>query len=177
MLHGAASRAEKCCGRPALGPGLLEEHVCLAPMKFLSSLARLSRRCCDLRTSLRYSDVGPHGPLIKDLFSRLRDIRGSFNVADCSHFHLVLSMQSAFGIQGDLLEIGSFHGSSTAMMARYLANGEALPVCDAFELIAPQHPHESRPTPTDVLANIRSVKPLLARHRVTIYACLSTDLP
>jgi hypothetical protein len=147
------------------------------PLSLLRSLAsplRLGSR--DLRTSLRCSDVGPHGPLITDLLSRLQNIRGPFNVDDCSHFHLVLSMQTALGLHGDLLEIGSFHGRSAAVMARYLTGAESLHVCDAFNLIAPGHGGARRPSPGELLDNIRFVNPSLALQKVRVYQCLSEDL-
>ncbi len=71
-----------------------------------------------LRESTKFSDIGEAGPLITDIFEPLKDIPGWFNVDDCGHFYLTLSLQSVWSIKGDLLEIGSYHGRSTAVMAK-----------------------------------------------------------
>ena len=103
-----------------------------------------------LRDSIRYRDIGEAGPLVTDVFSRLRDVRGWFNIDDCGHFFLVLSYQSAMGLEGDLLEIGSYHGRSTVLMAKCLRPGERIVICDPFSILNPFMPGRHRiNTPMD----------------------------
>lgn len=128
-----------------------------------------------LRESTSYADIGEAGPLIKDVFSRLKDIPGWFNVDDCGHFFLVLSYQSAMGIKGDLLEIGSYHGRSTALMANCLEPGERIVLCDAFELNTDDN-YIDTPSPENLISNIKSVNPEIENDRIVIHKCLSNDL-
>lgn len=99
----------------------------------------LIRRC---RSRLRKGHLKPdttafardaHFGPVAALFHEIRTIPGWFTYDDAAHFSLILSMQSGLGIPGDILEIGSFHGRSTALLARYLADGETLMVCDPFD--------------------------------------------
>lgn len=129
----------------------------------------------DLRESTRYADLGEPSPLITDVFRRIKDIPGWFNVDDCGHFSLVLSFQSAMGIHGDLLEIGSYHGRSTALMARYLLPGERIVVCDAFESDT-DDPYADKPSVENLIANIARLNPQLERSRIVVHKCLSNDL-
>ncbi|MFA6215724.1 MAG: class I SAM-dependent methyltransferase [Patescibacteria group bacterium] len=129
----------------------------------------------DLKTSQRYSHIGSCGPLITDIFCKIKDIPGSFNIDDCAHFHLILSLQTVFGLKGDLFEIGSFHGRSTAVMARYLADGECIHVCDAFQLETEDY-YDGKTSPAELLKNILAVNPHLTKQRIVVYKCLSSNL-
>lgn len=128
-----------------------------------------------LRESTSYADIGEAGPLIKDVFSRLKDIPGWFNVDDCGHFFLVLSYQSAMGIKGNLLEIGSYYGRSTALMAKCLEPGERIVVCDAFELDTDDD-YGNKPSPENLISNIERVNQKMEKDRIVIHKCLSNDL-
>lgn len=128
-----------------------------------------------LRESTSYADIGEAGPLIKNVFSRLKDIPGWFNVDDCGHFFLLLSYQSAMGIKGDLLEIGSYHGRSTSLMARCLGPGETIVVCDAFESETDDH-YANKPSPENLISNIQHVNREIEKDRIVIHKCLSNDL-
>jgi predicted O-methyltransferase YrrM len=129
----------------------------------------------ELRTSTKFEHIGVAGPLISGMFDRVSNIPGWFNVDDCMHFHLVLQMQTALGIAGDLFEIGSYHGRSTAIMALHLTPRERIVVCDAFQ--APSEDHYAQPpSPENLLANLSRVNPDLDRSQVVIHSCLSTDL-
>lgn len=128
-----------------------------------------------LRTSTEVADIGTPGPLIRHVFDPLKHVPGWFNVDDCAHFHIVLAMQTSMGLHGDMLEIGSYHGRSTAMMATRLAPGERLVVCDLFESDQGDH-YANRPSPENLLANIRLVNPALEPSRIKIHKCLSNDL-
>jgi len=128
-----------------------------------------------LRESTRFLDIGEPGPLIRDVFRTIKSIPGWFNVDDCGHFYLLLSYQSAVGLVGDLLEIGSYHGRSTALMARCLRPGESIFVCDAFQSTT-EDPYSDKPSRDNLVANIRRVNPDLELERIVIHACLSNDL-
>jgi len=129
----------------------------------------------ELAISIDYHYIGPSGPLIKTLFSRIKSIPGSFNIDDLSHFHLVLSMQSLFGIKGDLLEIGSYHGRSAALMARYLKQDELFHICDAF-LIPTEDQYTRKPTPEQLINNIKSINDPEIDNKIVIHQCLSDNL-
>ena len=128
-----------------------------------------------LRASTARRDIGEPGPLITDLFEPIKDVPGWFNVDDCGHFFLILSLQSASGLPGDLLEIGSYHGRSTAVMARCLGPGERIVVCDAFQADTDDR-YAQKPSPENLLANVERVNPGLDRDRIVIHPCLSNDL-
>ena len=128
-----------------------------------------------LRESTCYTDIGEAGPLIIDVFNRIKDIPGWFNVDDCGHFFLVLSYQSAMGVKGDLLEIGSYHGRSTVLMAKCLQPGERIVVCDAFESNTDDY-YPTKPSPAGLISNIKRLNQELEEDRIVIHKCLSNDL-
>ena len=131
----------------------------------------------DLRTSTAFADIGEAGPLIAGAFQAIAPIPGWFNVDDCSHFHLVLEMQKVFGIMGDLLEIGSYHGRSAAMMSRYLRPSERIVVCDAFDTETEDHDHyDNLPSPQTLRTNLFRLNPHLLDPQIVIHHCLSSDL-
>jgi predicted O-methyltransferase YrrM len=133
------------------------------------------RNLAHLRESTRYSDIGNPGPLAKDIFSRLKEIPGWFNLDDCGHFYLILSYQSMIGIRGDLFEIGSYHGRSTALMARFLKEKERIVICDAFEHETSE-PYRQKPSPEILLSNLIRMNNGLDREKIVIHNCLSSDL-
>ncbi|MCI0497943.1 MAG: class I SAM-dependent methyltransferase [Thermoplasmata archaeon] len=135
---------------------------------------RISRKR-DLRTSTDERDIGPKGPLIADVYDLIHTVPGAFNVDDTSHFHLILSMQTHLGLEGDLLEIGSYHGRSSAVMARYLHPSERLHICDAFQIETDDR-YENKPTVADLMANIRRVNRNLQEQNIVIHECLSNEL-
>jgi hypothetical protein len=129
----------------------------------------------ELRSSTSLAHIGQPGSLTTGLFEPVKHIPEWFNLDDCSHFFLVLSLQSAYGLRGDLFEIGSYHGRSTALMARCLQDHERLVVCDAFE--APtEDDYESPPTPELLTRNVLDLNPKLDPSRLVIHACLSSEL-
>ncbi len=128
-----------------------------------------------LRESTTYADIGVAGPLVVDLFSRIKDVPGWFNLDDCGHFYLLLSCQSAMGVKGDLLEIGSYHGRSTALMAACLRPKERIVVCDAFESDTNDY-YSDKPSPEVLISNLERLSPELKKDRIIIHKCLSNDL-
>ena len=114
-------------------------------------------------------------PLITDDFERIKSIPGWFNLDDCTHFHLILSLQSKLGLGGDLLEIGSYHGRSAALLAGYLNEGEKLVVCDTFE--ADVEDYYPDPASPEILSqNVLRVNSQLDPARIEVNACESRDL-
>ena len=137
------------------------------------SSRELSHRA-DLRTSVAFEDIGEAGP-IADAFASIAHIPGWFNIDDCMHFHLILTIQSWLSIEGDLFEIGSYHGRSTALMCRYLRGRERMLVCDAFE--TPTEDHYANPPSADRLkSNVLDTNPDLDPNQLVIHQCLSPDL-
>ncbi|MFI6154697.1 class I SAM-dependent methyltransferase [Kitasatospora sp. NPDC051170] len=66
-------------------------------------------------------------PLTRD------DIPGWFFRLDREAFAHLLSTQSAAGVTGDLLELGSYLGRSAVLLGDHLREGERLTVCDLFD--------------------------------------------
>jgi len=133
-----------------------------------------------LQRATGYFEIGTKSPALEQFFDPLKDVPGWFNVDDFGHFSLVLGTQALSGIQGDLFEIGSYHGRSTAVMARHLRPGERIVVCDAFDLaiedIATYGSNFAAPTVDDLIANIKKVSPSLDESRIVIHKCLSEGL-
>jgi predicted O-methyltransferase YrrM len=145
-----------------------------AARRVYTAEVRRRRQAVDPRHNFDLHPDATAGPLV-DVFDRIRVVPGWFNPDDVAHFSLVLATQSAAGITGDLLEIGSYHGRSAAVLAAHLMQGERLHVCDAFE--APVEDDYADPaTPEALWDTIRRVNPQLARARVEIHAMYSTDL-
>ena len=163
--------------RPRVGPPITEEIMRLtardaaaaarrrlpdeatALYRDLRSRRRTARDY--LRTSTRQEHVGALGNVSR-LFQAVDPVPGWFNLDDASHFWLVLRMQSALGVTGDLLEIGSYHGRSTAFMAACLEAGERLVVCDAFEADT-EDEYRDKPSAMTLRANVARVRPRRGR--------------
>lgn len=128
-----------------------------------------------LRNSTDFSEIGKAGPVITDIFEPVKDIPGWFNVDDCGHFYLILSFQASLGIKGDLLEIGSYHGRSTAVMGKCLKPGERIVVCDAFDLDTDDE-YANKPSPEILVDNIKGLNDSLEKNSVVIKKCLSKNL-
>lgn len=152
--------------------GSLFRSVVRAP--FFLRRARL-RREAEVRNSTSFPSRAAPGPLVTEVFEKIRRIPGWFNIDDCAHFYLVLQMQSAYGATGDVLEIGSFFGRSTALLAYCLKPGERLMVCDAFEQPT-NDPYPVRPTPDALRHHVRSVNPDLADESLVIMPGYSSAL-
>lgn len=133
------------------------------------------KRGLDLRDDLSPAVIGPNPGPVAETFRKLRQVRGAFTLDDAGFFLLTLRMQTTHGMTGDLLEIGSYHGRSTAVMCQGLAAGERIHVCDAFELEGGDD-FAMRPTPELLRRNIARANPNLAEDRVVIHNCLSQDL-
>ena len=129
----------------------------------------------DPRNRTSFGEGARPSRLITDVFERIRVLPGWFNVDDCAHFHLILSLQASTGMVGDLLEIGSYHGRSTCMLAYSLRPGERLVVCDVFDQPT-EEPYRDRPTEGGLITNLLSVAPSLNPAQVRIVRGYSRDL-
>jgi predicted O-methyltransferase YrrM len=118
-----------------------------------------------LKESTEYRDIGRPGPLITDVYEPSRSIPGWFTVDDAAHFALIMRYQTAVGVHGDVFEIGSYLGRSTALMASCLAADEK--IVDTYA---------EKPTPEALVRNIRLVNLDLPDERIEIHACYSTEL-
>jgi len=112
------------------------------------------------------------GPLVS-LYDEIKALPGYFTYDDVVAFTLLLHIQSISGVTGDLLEIGSYHGRSTAVIARCVRPGERLIVCDTFD----RPVEETYPDP----ANPEALRQTLARlapdlQQVDIRASRSDEL-
>lgn len=111
----------------------------------------------------------------EDIIKKLDNINGYFNEDDCMHFYLILQMQKAFNIAGDILEIGSYFGRSTALLAHFVDKSEHLVVCDAFENETTDT-YANRPTVNNLKQSIQTINPDFDFSKLVIHACLSNEL-
>jgi len=78
------------------------------------------------------------------LYNRVESIPGFFNYDDAQHFWLLLKMQEAIGIEGDLLEIGTWKGRSSAFMSYFVKGDQRIFLVDVFSAPAkdkyPEYP-------------------------------------
>lgn len=115
------------------------------------------------------------GKLALDVFSKINRLPGFFNFDDCCHFHLILAMQTANGMVGDILEIGSYHGRSTSLLAYHLKADEKLVVCDTFDM--PTGYKYTYPPSVEILwSNLLNVNPSIKKDRVIIHKNYSNQL-
>ena len=128
-----------------------------------------------LKKTSSYVAIGTKGSLVAKGFDQVKGIPGWFTLDDCEHFHLVMEMQSLNGVRGDMLEIGSYHGRSTAIMAGGIRDGECIHVCDAFES-GTSDGYANKPSPEKLLSNIQNANPGFDVTQVKIHKCLSNDL-
>jgi len=121
-----------------------------------------------------YSPYAEPGPLSL-IIQKIESIQGYFNEDDCMHFFMILQMQKELGIKGDIFEIGSYFGRSTALLAHCLRADETLVVCDAFESEI-QDVYHTKPTVNNLKNNIQLVNPGFDFSQLDIHSCLSNEL-
>jgi hypothetical protein len=129
----------------------------------------------DIRTDTRRISIGPPGILVQNYFKKIRAIPGAFNLDDMNDFYIVLTLQTQYGLHGDLLEIGTYHGRSAALLSVALAPGEHLHLCDAFER-ATEDTYTAKPTKEVLVDNIRRVNPDVDLNAIVVHDMLSSDL-
>ncbi len=150
----------------------LEDALAAARGAAQRAFRRVRPRPCD---TTAFAPGHRPGPLVTDVFRVVETIPGWFNIDDCAHFYLILSMQRASGVSGDLFEVGSYFGRSTCLLGYCLADGERLVVCDAFEGPG-DDAYGAAPTPEILRQNLRRVRPDLDGERVVVHECNSRDL-
>lgn len=107
-------------------------------------------------------------------FTAIKRVPGWFTYDDAAHFTLVLNTQLISGMQGDILEIGPYHGRSTIVLAECLRPGETLVVCDPFQQgeVYVADP----PSPEALRQNIRRAVPHFDQSQLEVHEAYSTDL-
>ncbi len=115
------------------------------------------------------------GPLVVEVGEKIKSIPGWLTTDDCGHFALVLRLQSAFGLRGDLVEIGTYHGRSAAVLAHFLEEGEQLVLCDWFG-DAPDGLYPAPPTPAILRRNLAVIRPSLRDDQIELHAGASETL-
>jgi hypothetical protein len=128
-----------------------------------------------LRTDTIFCEGAEPGPIAVEIGERVKTIPGWLTIDDCGHFALVLRMQSAFGLRGDVVEIGTYHGRSAAALAHFLVEDERLVLADWFDG-APRGGYNDPPTPALLRANIRAACPSIGDARIEIHAGASATL-
>ena len=80
-------------------------------------------------------DLSPLGPLgtADDYIRRLDDVPGWFLPVDARLLMGIDLLQRERGVDGDLIEIGTYKGKSAILLGHLLRPGERLVVCDIFE--------------------------------------------
>lgn len=86
-------------------------------------------------------------PLWTAYAEKVDKVDGWFFEADVELFSHLLARQTAEGISGDMLEIGTYQGKSAILMGYGLRDDEELVICDLFEAVV-DHTHGS-PSPRD----------------------------
>jgi hypothetical protein len=122
-----------------------------------------------LRTDTTFAPGAEPSSLVRDLVEQAMDLPGWFPVDGCLHFALLLRAQTALGVGGDILEIGSYHGRSSCVLAHHLAAGEKLVLSEIFGskerwLVDPPS------SPNVLRENLSRVVPSLAPERLEIHA-------
>jgi predicted O-methyltransferase YrrM len=136
----------------------------------LTNLRTKGRVNPDTTTFARDARPGPTART----FNSMRGIPGWFTYDDAAHFTIILGLQAAAGVTGDILEIGPFHGRSTILLAHQLQPGETLTVCDPFQIgeVYVAYP----PTPAGLRRNIAKALPTFDQAQLEIIEAYSTDL-
>src|SRR5262249_46227209 len=92
-----------------------------------------------LRGDITFAEGAEPGPLAVEIGAKIRNIPGWLTTDDLGHFALILRLQSAFGLRGDIVEIGTYYGRSAAALAHFLEPGEQLVLCDLFHAANRDH--------------------------------------
>jgi predicted O-methyltransferase YrrM len=113
---------------------------------------------------------------LAELYRATRSIPGYFTYDDAVAFTLVLSTQTAAGVKGDVLEIGSYHGLSTVFIARCIQDAERLVVCDSFEAPTEGDDSAAPPSPESVRAVVERFAGTLPGDQLDVRAGRSDTL-
>lgn len=108
------------------------------------------------------------------LYEKVESIIGFFNYDDAQHFWLLLKMQNALGISGDLFETGTWKGRSSAFLSFFLEENEKLLLSDVFSSPATDK-YPEYPSIDQVKSAICSLNPGV-ENRLVFYPGLSRSL-
>lgn len=111
-----------------------------------------------------------------DAYERIRQIPGWAGYDDLVAYTLILRTQTAAGLRGDILEIGSYLGRSAAMLVSQLVANERAVLCDAFDLVPAEGTYPTLPTPEVLRSHLAMVVPDAPLDRVDIIKALSREL-
>jgi len=129
----------------------------------------------DLENCTREELIGKPSDLIINLFSKARLLPGWFTLDDFQYFYTLLKMQTFMDIQGDILEIGCFHGRSSAVLASCLEKNERLTLVDAFDLMTFEN-YQNPPTVEKFSSNFQKIMKNLDFSKIKIIKTLSKNL-
>jgi predicted O-methyltransferase YrrM len=113
--------------------------------------------------------------LVTDVFDKLQGVPGYFTYDDLTHFSLLLRMQSAMDVGGDVLEIGAYYGRSAALLGHELQPGERLVICDPLE-VEEAYRYPEPLTEAVLWRTISTVNPNLDRSKVQLVQSSSREL-
>jgi cephalosporin hydroxylase len=123
-----------------------------------------------LRSDSTFADGAELSPHVGVVWQVARTLPGWFTIDDCGHFALVLELQAALGVRGDLLEIGVYHGRSACVLAHHLGDREQLVLCDPFDACGGAYPEQSSPD------RVRAALAPLLRGDLEVHHCRTADL-
>jgi predicted O-methyltransferase YrrM len=112
---------------------------------------------------------------VTETFNSVRDIPGYFTYDDAAHFVLLLRMQTRLGVRGDLLEIGTYYGRSTAVLAAELGSEERLLTCDPYEGET-AYGYSAPPTRDAVVRSVSTLSSAASDGRLEMFVGFSSDL-
>jgi hypothetical protein len=117
-------------------------------------------------------------PLVTDVFATIREIPGYCTYDDSVAFTIILGVQAAMGLTGDVLEIGSYHGRSAVVLAGLLRENERFMAIDSFDMEGGDD-YPDKPTPERLRSNLKKSLPTFDLERLDIVVGDSTmiDLP
>jgi len=118
-------------------------------------------------------DAEPGGPLAL-LYESVTHLPGYFTYDDTVAFSLLMATQNISGVSGDVLEIGSYHGRSTVIIAQHVKRGERLIVCDTFEE-ATEDTYPDPPSPDGLRRTLSRFAPDMGG-TLEIHACRSDEM-
>jgi Methyltransferase domain len=124
-----------------------------------------------LRTDTTFAPGAELAPRVREVWDVASALPGWFTVDDCAHFALVLELQAALGVRGDLLEIGAYHGRAACVLAYHARAGERVVLCDRFDTCGDAYPDQT--TPERLRAAVTRSNP---RAELEIQACDSSAL-
>jgi predicted O-methyltransferase YrrM len=79
----------------------------------------------------------PADPAFAKTVQAIEQIEGMFSPFSMAAMDMLLAFQRSLGARGDILEIGTYHGKSAALLGTHLRAGERLVLVDIFDQLEP----------------------------------------